>query len=193
MKAIGISLNLLLGLPLLVLLFSMTGRADYAKVVIEGPIFFEDVALLLMCSIGPIVIGGLILLDPPINRGSLVFIAMAALSGYLTYYSLPSVREDRVLRNVVELEEAIEALQDNKDDFAGHMDYYRHRMAELRMFHGMFNSQFEFLINASRIEDKRANRVPIFFALLAGWCVVNAIWLEALQKKEPMAPPTDQW
>jgi len=177
MKAIAVTLNVLIGVALLLLLLTMIDKKEYAEVVLEGPVFFGDLLIVAAVSIGPIVITWAILKD--LNQGFLpvILIVLGALCCAAAYYTLPSVRQDRLLTSSVEVQQAIDNLEHNQDYYREDPAYYRHLLRELRMFHTMFESQLQFISSAERIQDKRFHRVPMFFGFLAAFLFVNAGFL----------------
>jgi len=175
--------NVLGGIALALLGLTMLGRKEYAHIVFEGPIYFGDVAIVAMFVGVPIVLAiaahqqGQRIVESP--SMAIVFV-LGLLSGAVAYYSLPSVREERIFREFSSVNTAIERLVENRDSYIGHEAYYRHRLKELTTFRAMFESQSDYLSSAMRVGDKRANRISMFFGVLSLLLVVNVVlrWLK---------------
>jgi hypothetical protein len=196
-KIAFVIINVALGIILLLLLLTMIDKREYAEIVIESPVFFRDVVLILCISVGPIILGGAIFtaLRSELQEWffPMILVISALLSGAVAYYCLPSVRQERLMHNVIAVERAIENLRDSRTHYQHNMDYYQHLMAELEMFHDWFDRQSKFLANASRLKDKRADRLSMFFGLLAVLFATNGARLLGRRWPKKTANPTLQW
>lgn len=196
LRTVLVIFNVSLSVVLLLLLLTMIDKREYAEVVIESPVFFGDILLILCVSIGPIIIGGVFVSDIRAERQAwflpMILVILAIGAGAASYYCLPSVREDRLLKNLHDVERAIEHLREDRDHFQNHKDYYQHRMAELQMFRAWFESQFEFIGNADHMKDKRAGRLPLFFGALGILFAGNAAWLFSRGRQNAIAMEISQ-
>ena len=63
MKLVVVILNVTIGVGLLLLFLTMIGNKEYAGVVLEGPVFFTDLFIVGIASVGPIAIAAAIRKD----------------------------------------------------------------------------------------------------------------------------------
>ena len=177
MKKLFVIFNVFAGIVLFLLLITMIDKKEYAEVVFEGPIFFGDLLLVLLIFIGPVVIGWAIL--KKLNRGFLpsILMGLGLIALLTTCYTLPSIRQNRILKNTIQTDRAIENLIDNRVYYRSDMKNFRHHLMELKMFHTIFDKQLKFLVSSEGIRDKRRSRVPMFFGILFCLLFLNALWL----------------
>jgi hypothetical protein len=161
---------------LLLLFLSMLDRMEYAEVVISTPVFFGDIVLYVLVSIGPIVIVTSFIRDSKVGIVLTLLFVLSVLFASIGYFSNPSVRKEMVLEKVVEVERAIHGLKGSNEYYQGDSNAYNLYLAELEMFHSIYDSQFKYLSMSERQKDPRSNRMTYFFGLLSGLCIVNFLW-----------------
>ena len=185
MKATFIIINTIGSIALLFLFLSILGAQEYAKIVFEGPLFFGEMIMILILPIGPILMLGLIAKDLKTEFPWIILTVFAILFALITYYTIPSVRLDRLEKKVFQVENDIEYFTNNLDAYKAEIEveYYNDSMMELRTFYSIYNSQYTFLVRSKLFKIQRSF-IPLFFGILSGLFFLNAMKLFFLPPNE---------
>lgn len=187
MKIVIRIINVILGIALLLLFMTMIDKNEYSQTIGVSPLFFGEF-IFATIIIGSIIFWGVMLLST-INKSfkkPFILIVLSLTSFYIAYENYPTIRQQKIFPKILELESAINNLNETTDAYIKEnaYDYYKYRLEELKMFKDMYTNQYDFLAHSNKINDKRANRLSLFLCIVGITLIVNAAYTYKVAKNE---------
>lgn len=140
---------------------------SFTHIVFERGIYLTDIIYASVILAGPVIIFTLAMRDASyICTVGWALIAAAAITGYLSYYTYPEVREKRVLSRCIDAEQALRDLKEAPDAMLFGVTGSE-ALAEAELYHRINQAQWEFLSREKFRSAARAKRPTIFFGALS--------------------------